>query len=108
MKHSYRSPRAKYVNIEPHYELTTDYLGIQDLKLKFHELGIQRALRYADYLDVAKHYHKIWEAPKVQEDPDGLAIKVGCSWASWRFKFTEVSIGHRKYRLLLDPCTVRQ
>jgi len=47
----------------------------QDLKLKFHELEIQRSLRYADYLDVAKHYHKIWEAPKVQEDQEGLAIK---------------------------------
>ena len=47
------------------------------MKLKFHELEIQRALRYADYLDVAKHYHKMWEVPKVQEDPEGLAIKVG-------------------------------
>jgi len=58
-------------------------MRIQDLKLKFHELEIQRALRHADYLDVAKHYHKIWEVPKVQEDQEGLAIKVSCSCMLW-------------------------
>lgn len=36
---------------------------------------IQYSLRQATYLDVAKHYYKIWEMPKVQEDQDGLATK---------------------------------
>jgi len=64
------------------------------MKLKFHELGIQRSLRYADYLDVAKHYYKIWEVPKVQEDQEGLAIKVSSYCALWQLRLTDNPTGH--------------
>ena len=32
---------------------------------------IKYALHNNDYLDVAQHYHKIWETPSVKEDESG-------------------------------------
>ncbi|KAF8516535.1 26S proteasome non-ATPase regulatory subunit 12 [Hysterangium stoloniferum] len=43
----------------------------EDLKLKYYELMIQYALHQAAYLDVAKHYYKIWETPSIKEDEAG-------------------------------------
>ncbi|KAI6118976.1 hypothetical protein EV401DRAFT_2057426 [Pisolithus croceorrhizus] len=40
----------------------------EDLKLKFHELMIQLALHRSAYLDVAKHYEKVWDTPSIKED----------------------------------------
>ncbi|KDR85390.1 hypothetical protein GALMADRAFT_54206 [Galerina marginata CBS 339.88] len=39
-----------------------------DLKLKYYDLMIQHALHHDAYLDVAKHYHKVWETPSIKED----------------------------------------
>ncbi|GJJ09813.1 hypothetical protein Clacol_004037 [Clathrus columnatus] len=40
----------------------------EDLKLKYCDLMIQYALHQTAYLDVAKHYYKIWETPSIKED----------------------------------------
>ncbi|KAI6047798.1 26S proteasome non-ATPase regulatory subunit 12 [Pisolithus marmoratus] len=40
----------------------------EDLKLKFYELMIQLALHRSAYLDVAKHYEKVWDTPSIKED----------------------------------------
>lgn len=45
----------------------------KDLKLKYHDLMIQHALRHSSYLDVAKNFYKVWEMPSVQEDQEGAA-----------------------------------
>jgi len=42
--------------------------GNEDLKLKYYDLMIQYALHNREYLDAAKHYHKIWETPSVKDD----------------------------------------
>ncbi|KAF8531920.1 26S proteasome non-ATPase regulatory subunit 12 [Gautieria morchelliformis] len=43
----------------------------EDLKLKFYDLMIQFALHQTAYLDVAKHYYKIWETPSIKTDESG-------------------------------------
>jgi len=43
----------------------------EDLKLKYYDLMIQYSLHRHEYLDVAKHYHKIWETPSIKEDAKG-------------------------------------
>ncbi|KAH8119944.1 26S proteasome non-ATPase regulatory subunit 12 [Phellopilus nigrolimitatus] len=45
--------------------------GNEELKLKYYDLMIQYALHGSEYLDVAKHYHKIWETPTIKEDVTG-------------------------------------
>ena len=32
---------------------------------------VQYGLRHHAYLDVAKHYHKVWETPSIKEDVSG-------------------------------------
>lgn len=48
----------------------------QDLKLKFYDLMIQFALHQTAYLDVAKHYYKIWETPSIKVDEAGKGRQV--------------------------------
>lgn len=40
----------------------------QDLKLKYYDLMIQQALHQSAYLEVAKHYEKVWDTPSIKED----------------------------------------
>ncbi|KAH7885964.1 hypothetical protein F5I97DRAFT_1183425 [Phlebopus sp. FC_14] len=40
----------------------------EDLKLKFYDLMIQQALHQTAYLEVAKHYEKVWDTPSIKED----------------------------------------
>ncbi|KAJ7596844.1 hypothetical protein C8J56DRAFT_1000939 [Mycena floridula] len=40
----------------------------ETLKLKYYNLMIQYSLHHDEYLDVAKHYYKIWETPSVKAD----------------------------------------
>ncbi|KAF9229079.1 26S proteasome non-ATPase regulatory subunit 12 [Gyrodon lividus] len=40
----------------------------EDLKLKFYELMIQQALHQTAYLEVAKHYEKVWDTPSIKYD----------------------------------------
>jgi len=40
----------------------------EDLKLKFYDLMIQQALHQTAYLEVAKHYEKVWDTPTIKED----------------------------------------
>ncbi|KAF8560192.1 hypothetical protein OG21DRAFT_1401706 [Imleria badia] len=40
----------------------------EDLKLKFYDLMIQQALHQTEYLEVAKHYEKVWDTPSIKED----------------------------------------
>ncbi|KIJ24766.1 hypothetical protein M422DRAFT_778410 [Sphaerobolus stellatus SS14] len=40
----------------------------EDLKLKYYDLMIQYSLHQSAYLEVAKHYYKIWETPSIKED----------------------------------------
>ncbi|KAI5124154.1 hypothetical protein M0805_000964 [Coniferiporia weirii] len=42
--------------------------GNESLKLKYYDLMIQFSLHANEYLDVAKHYHEIWETPSIRED----------------------------------------
>jgi 26S proteasome regulatory complex component len=39
---------------------------------------IQHALRQNEYLDVAKHYYKVWETPSIKEDENdkGKAVRL--------------------------------
>ena len=53
----------------------TDFVA-QDLKLKFYDLMIQYALHQTAYLDVAKHYYKIWETPSIKGDEAGKGRQV--------------------------------
>jgi 26S proteasome regulatory subunit N5 len=50
----------------------------QDLKLKYYDLMIQHALHRGEYLDVAKHYYKVWETPSIMEDKSdkGKAVRI--------------------------------
>ncbi|KAF8579030.1 hypothetical protein K439DRAFT_1395051 [Ramaria rubella] len=43
----------------------------EDLKLKFYDLMIQYSLHQTAYLEVAKHYYKIWETPSIKGDEAG-------------------------------------
>ncbi|CAL1695167.1 unnamed protein product [Somion occarium] len=45
----------------------------EDLKLKYYEMMIQYALHESSYLDAAKYYHKVWEAPSIKQDEKGRA-----------------------------------
>jgi len=40
----------------------------EDLKLKFYDLMIQQALHQTAYLEVAKHYEKVWDTPSIKDD----------------------------------------
>jgi hypothetical protein len=40
---------------------------------------IQHALHQSSYLDVAKHYYKVWETPSIKEDVDDKGKTVGIS-----------------------------
>ncbi|KAJ8586527.1 PCI-domain-containing protein [Rhizopogon salebrosus TDB-379] len=40
----------------------------EDLKLKYYDLMIQQALHQSAYLEVAKHYEKVWDTPSIKED----------------------------------------
>lgn len=61
-----------YSVIQP---FVTDFVA-QDLKLKFYDLMIQYALHQTAYLDVAKHYYKIWETPSIKGDEAGKGRQV--------------------------------
>ncbi|KIJ65013.1 hypothetical protein HYDPIDRAFT_89044 [Hydnomerulius pinastri MD-312] len=39
-----------------------------DLKLKFYDLMIQQALHSTAYLEVAKHYERVWDTPSIKDD----------------------------------------
>jgi len=43
----------------------------EELKLKYYDLMIQFALRYSNYLDVAKYFHKVWDTPVIKEETEG-------------------------------------
>jgi len=45
--------------------------GNQGIKLQFYDMMVQYGLRHHAYLDVAKHYHKVWETPSIKEDVEG-------------------------------------
>jgi hypothetical protein len=40
----------------------------QSIKLQFYDMMVQYGLHDHAYLDVAKHYHKVWETPSIKED----------------------------------------
>ncbi|KAF8140435.1 hypothetical protein EV363DRAFT_1501513 [Boletus edulis] len=40
----------------------------EDLKLKFYDLMIQQALHQTAYLEVAKHYERVWDTPSIKDD----------------------------------------
>jgi len=42
----------------------------EDLKLRYYDMMIQYSLQHDAYLDVAKHYQKVWETPTIKEDVD--------------------------------------
>jgi hypothetical protein len=43
----------------------------QSIKLQFYDMMVQYGLHHHAYLDVAKHYHKVWETPSIKEDVTG-------------------------------------
>ena len=43
----------------------------QSIKLQFYDMMVQYGLHDHAYLDVAKHYHKVWETPSIKEDVTG-------------------------------------
>ncbi|EJD51782.1 PCI-domain-containing protein [Auricularia subglabra TFB-10046 SS5] len=45
--------------------------GNEELKLKYYDLMIQFGLHYSSYLDVAQHWHKVWETPYIKDDVSG-------------------------------------
>jgi hypothetical protein len=70
---------------------------------------IQHALRQAAYLDVAKHFYKIWEMPSTQEDQDGAAVQVSAAPLQFLGRAClYIMSGIGAYRLLLDTGTSRQ
>lgn len=80
---------------------------LQEFKLKFYELMIQYALHNSEYLDVARHYHKIWETPSIKADETGRGKEVCTSTLLSNQRLTYL-VGTRTYHLLCRACAPRQ
>lgn len=80
-------------------------LFAQDLKLKYYDLMIQYALHNRDYLDAAKHYHKIWETPSVKDDTAEKGREVCTLLGSETVVLTTLhqALSHVVYYVVLAP-----
>ena len=62
---------------------------------------IQYSLHQLSYLDVAKHYYKIWETPSIKEDEAGKGRQVSQDFLLNELEYTDqIVLGSRIYRLL--------
>lgn len=77
----------------------------QDLKLKYYDLMIQFALHQTAYLDVAKHYYKIWETPSIKEDEEkGRQVcTLSCSPQQHQFTLFVQALEYIVYYVVLAP-----
>lgn len=46
---------------------------------------IEHALHHSEYLEVAKHYHKVWETPSIKEDVNDKGKQVSGSSFVWTY-----------------------
>ena len=67
---------------------------------------IQYSLHGSEYLEAAKHYHKIWETPSVKEDEPGKGKEVRAESildACLNLTVTTQALEHVAYYLVLAP-----
>ena len=55
---------------------------------------IHYALHNSEYLDVAKHYHKIWETPSIKADETGRGKEAGILPLQHRYSVADESRRH--------------
>ena len=74
LKQEENEVREPFITCHTHH---SDPWVVQHLKLKYYDLMIQYALHQTAYLDVAKHYYKIWETPSIKADEADKGRQVG-------------------------------
>jgi 26S proteasome regulatory subunit N5 len=66
---------------------------------------VQYGLRHHAYLDVAKHYHKVWETPSIKEDVQdkGKTVRGDLITPTFQPDISFKALEHIVYYVALSP-----
>ena len=83
-----------------------DVVQQQTIKLQFYDMMVKYGLHHHAYLDIAKHYHKVWETPSIKEDVNGKGKTVSLTFPTLPSNLTLTSfkaLEHIVYYVALAP-----